>query len=257
MISRNSTELQVHGIAGRQVLVTGASSGLGLHFAKLFARHKGHVLAAARSFEKVQLLCEEISASGGVAEPLRLDVSDAKAVTSMLGSREIDIVINNAGVTVSTPALDHQPEDIDRIVDINLKGVFHVARAAAEGMKARGQGGSIVNVASILGHRVAGQVSAYAASKGGVLQLTRSFALEWARYGIRVNAICPGYVETELNKEFFASKPGQDLIRRVPQRKLGQVEDLDAAILLLASDLGRFMTGSDIVVDGGHLVSSL
>jgi NAD(P)-dependent dehydrogenase (short-subunit alcohol dehydrogenase family) len=236
------------GIRGKRVLVTGASSGLGVHFAKLFAAQGAEVLAAARRVEKVQTLCEDITEAGGTATALELDVSDGAAVKKALSSQVIDIVINNAGTTVSAPALAHEP---------NVKGAFYVAQAAASGMKDRGTGGSIVNVASILGKRVAGHVAAYAASKGGVLQLTGSLALEWARYGIRVNAICPGYIETELNREFFQSEPGQALIRRVPQRRLGQPEDLDGAILLLASDLGRFMTGSEIAVDGGHLMSSL
>jgi NAD(P)-dependent dehydrogenase (short-subunit alcohol dehydrogenase family) len=245
------------GIRGKRVLVTGASSGLGVHFAKLFAAQGAEVLAAARRVEKVQTLCEDITEAGGTATALELDVSDGAAVKKALSSQVIDIVINNAGTTVSAPALAHEPDDIDRILDTNVKGAFYVAQAAASGMKDRGTGGSIVNVASILGKRVAGHVAAYAASKGGVLQLTGSLALEWARYGIRVNAICPGYIETELNREFFQSEPGQALIRRVPQRRLGQPEDLDGAILLLASDLGRFMTGSEIAVDGGHLMSSL
>jgi NAD(P)-dependent dehydrogenase (short-subunit alcohol dehydrogenase family) len=124
-------------------------------------------------------------------------------------------------------------------------------------MKAAGKGGVIVNVASILGHRVAGHLSGYAASKAGLVQLTRALALEWARYGIRVNALCPGYIETEINRDFFASEAGQALIRRVPQRRLGQPEDLDGPLMLLVSDLGRFMTGADLVVDGGHLVTSI
>ena len=131
------------------------------------------------------------------------------------------------------------------------------AQAAAQQMKVSGQGGSIVNVASILGKRVAGHVTAYAASKGGVMQLTRAMALEWARYGIRVNALCPGYIETELNSDFFQSEPGLALIRRIPQRRIGQPEYLDGAMLLLASDLGTFIAGADLAVDGGHLVSSL
>ena len=170
---------------------------------------------------------------------------------------DLDVVINNAGTTVSKSALNHSGTEIDTIIDTNLKGVFHVAKAAAASMVARDIEGSIINVASILGHRVAGHASAYAASKAAVLQLTRALALEWARYGVRVNALSPGYIETELNRDFFASEAGKALIRRVPQRKLGQPEDLDGPILLLASDLGRFMTGADIAVDGGHLVSSL
>lgn len=245
------------GIAGKTALVTGTSSGLGAHFATLLAAQGATVIAAARRLERVEALCAHIASEGGSARPLALDVSDPEAVEAALKGLALDIVVNNAGVSVSAPAFEHGPDEIDRIIDTNLKGAFHVARAAAAGMAARGSGGSIVNIASILGSRVAGHVSAYAASKGGLLQLTRALALEWARHDIRVNALCPGYIETELNRAFFASEAGQKLIRRVPQRRLGQPEDLDGPLLLLVSDLGRFMTGADIAADGGHLVSSL
>lgn len=251
------TVMQYPGLAGRRVLVTGASSGLGDHFARVFAAQGAHVVVAARRQDRVQALAAEIAAQGGAATAIALDVADAAQVEQALADLDLDIVINNAGTTVSAAALDHDATVIDQIIDTNLKGVFHVARAAAQSMKDRGRGGSIVNIASILSHRVAGHASAYAASKGGVLQLTRALALEWARYGIRVNALCPGYIETDLNRDFFASPAGEALIKRVPQRQLGQPEDLDGALLLLASDLGRFMTGADIAVDGGHLISSL
>lgn len=188
---------------------------------------------------------------------MRLDVSDPRSVASALTGRCFDIVVNNAGVTATASALEHGAAEIDRIIDTNLKGAFHVARTTGAAMVAAGHGGSIVNIASILGLRVAGHVSAYAISKAGLVQMTRALALEWARHSIRVNSLCPGYIETELNRDFFASEPGQALIRRVPQRRLGRPEDLDGPLLLLASDLGAFMTGTELVVDGGHLVSSL
>lgn len=245
------------GLAGRRALVTGASSGLGAHFTRLLARQGAIVTAAARRLDRVEALCAEVAAEGSEAHALRLDVTDAQDVAASLAGREFDIVVNNAGVTLSASALDHDAADIDRIIDTNLKGAFHVARTTAAAMAAGGRPGCIVNVASILGLRVAGHVSAYAASKGGLVQLTRALALEWARHGIRVNALCPGYVETELNRDFFASEQGRALIRRVPQRRLGRPEDLDGPLLLLVSDLGGFMTGTELVVDGGHLVSSL
>lgn len=154
-------------------------------------------------------------------------------------------------------ALDMSVDEWDRVVDTNLKGVFLIAQAAARHMKAGRRGGAIVNVASILGHRVAGALASYVASKAGVIRLTEALALEWARYGIRVNALCPGYIETDINREFFTSEPGLALIKRIPQRRLGLPEDLDGALLLLTTDAGRYITGSSIVVDGGHLVSSL
>lgn len=245
------------GIAGRSVLVTGASSGLGEHFARLLAAQGAHVTAAARRVDRVAALCDDLRAQGFQAQPLALDVSSAKAVDAALSGQVFDMVVNNAGTSHSCAALDLDADTLDAVIDTNLKGVFHVARSAAAAMRAEGRTGSIVNVASILGSRVAGHVAAYAASKAAVLQLTRALALEWARYGIRVNALSPGYIETELNRDFFASDQGQALIRRVPQRRLGQPGDLDGALLLLLSDLGGFITGSDIVADGGHLVSSL
>lgn len=245
------------GLNGRKALVTGASAGLGAHFAKLLARNGVHVTAAARRSDKVAALCESIKKAGGSATPLSLDVTDAQCVSQALADKVFDIVVNNAGIAISASAFDHDAAIIDRVIDTNLKGSFHVARTAAANMAAQGQRGSIVNIASILGFRVSGHIAAYAASKAGLVHLTRAMALEWARYGIQVNALCPGYIETDLNRDFFATDAGKALIRHVPQRRLGQPEDLDGALLLLVSDLGRFMTGSEIVVDGGHLVSSL
>ncbi len=245
------------GLAGKTALVTGASSGLGAHFAQLLAGQGVQVTAAARRLDRVTALAAQINAAGGTAQGLEIDVADPASVTATLAGKTYDIVINNAGTTLSAAALDHDAEAIDRIIDTNLKGAFHVARVTGAAMAAKGGGGVIVNVASILGKRVAGHVAAYTASKAGLVQLSRALALEWARHGIRVNSLCPGYIETELNRAFFASDAGKALIRRVPQRRLGQPADLDGPLLLLVSDLGRFMTGTEIVADGGHLVSSL
>lgn len=245
------------GLAGKSALVTGASSGLGVHFARLLAAQGVSVTLAARRADKVAALCGEIAAAGGHATPLALDVADGAAVIAGLSDKVFDIVVNNAGTAATATALDHDAATIDRVIDTNLKGPFHVARATAQAMVAAKRGGTIINIASILGFRVAGQVAAYAASKSGLVQLSRSLALEWARHGIRVNALCPGYIETEINRDFFATEAGQTLLRRVPQRRLGQPSDLDGAFLLLASDLSGFMTGTEIIVDGGHVISSL
>ena len=166
------------------------------------------------------------------------------------------MLVNNAGIANTAPALHLAEDDWDRVVDTNLKGAFLCAQAAARLMK-DGGGGTIVNVASILASRVAAQVAPYAASKAGLVQLTRALALEWARHGVRVNALLPGYVETEINRGFFASEAGRAMLKRIPQRRLGQPADLDGPLLLLCSDASRYMTGAEIAVDGGHLVSSL
>ena len=247
-------------LADTTALVTGASGGLGAHFATVLARAGARVAVAARRQEACQAVCAAIEAAGGAAIAVALDVSDATGVSAAVQEAAtrlggLDILVNNAGVTATVPLLDLEESDWDRILDTNLKGAFLVGQAAARLM--RGNGGAIINVASILGERVAGQLAPYAASKAGLLQLTRAMALEWARHGIRVNALCPGYIETDLNRAFFQSETGQAMIRRIPQRRLGRPEDLDGALLLLAGLAGAFMTGSAITIDGGHLVSSL
>jgi NAD(P)-dependent dehydrogenase (short-subunit alcohol dehydrogenase family) len=246
-------------LRGKAALVTGASGGLGLHFARLLARHGAVVTLAARRREALEAACAAIRDAGGSAHSIQLDVTDGASIASALsqaGTR-FDILINNAGVSGTSRAMDLDEAAWDRVLDTNLKGVFLVAQAVAQVMRTAGKGGAIVNIASILGHRVAGSLSAYAASKAGVIQLTKALALEWARDGIRVNALCPGYMETDINRQFLASEDGLRLVKRIPLRRLGKPEELDGALLLLASEAGSYMTGSTIEVDGGHLVSSL
>lgn len=246
-------------LTGKTALITGASGGLGLHFAKFLAANGASVILTARRKAALDQACGEIRAAGGSAEALEMDVSRADSVAQAFASLPgpLDILINNAGVTTTQRAQDLEEAVWDSILDTNLKGAFLVAQAAARDMKAAGKSGAIVNVASILGLRVAGSVSPYAASKAGLIHLTKALALEWARDKIRVNALCPGYIETDLNRDFFASEAGQTLIKRIPQRRLGKPEELDGALLLLCSDAGSYITGSVIAVDGGHLVSSL
>jgi NAD(P)-dependent dehydrogenase (short-subunit alcohol dehydrogenase family) len=243
----------------KTALITGASGGLGAHFGRVLAENGYHVVLAARRLDKVQALADALVGEGGRAEAQVLDVTSATSVDQAFSnmSRMPDVVVNNAGVAGASAAMDMSEADFCQVMDTNLKGAFLVSQRAAQGMQARGRGGAIVNIASILGLRVAGGVSAYAASKAALVQMTKAHALEWARYGIRVNALCPGYIETPLNRDFFASDPGQALIRRIPQRRLGQMSDLDAPLLMLLSDSAAYLTGCALPVDGGHLVSSL
>lgn len=249
-------------LTGRTALVTGASSGLGRHFAGVLAKAGARVALAARRADALAETRAAIGAAGGSAVVVAMDVTDPASVTAAVGEAwdalgRIDILVNNAGVTATRPFLDMSEEEWDRVIDTNLTGCARVARAVAQRMRDDGKGGAIVNIASILGLRVAGQVSSYIAAKGGLVHLTKAMALELARYGIRVNALCPGYVETELNADFFASDAGKALVKRIPQRRLGRLADLDGPLLLLASDAGAYMTGSVLAVDGGHLASSL
>lgn len=246
-------------LAGKTVLVTGASSGLGLHFARVLSAQGAKVVLAARRVETLEAARADIIAKGGIASTIVLDVTDPASVEAAFAAigDAPDIVINNAGIADNKPAIDMDVATWDGVVDTNLKGAFLVAQAAARAMRAAGKGGSIVNIASITGIRPAGNLAAYAASKAGLIHLTKTLALEWARYGIRVNALCPGYIETDLNRDFFASEAGKTLIKRIPQRRLGQPSELDGALLLFASDAGSYITGASLAADGGHLVSSL
>jgi NAD(P)-dependent dehydrogenase (short-subunit alcohol dehydrogenase family) len=246
---------------GRVALVTGASSGLGAHFAQLLASVGARVGLAARRTDRLREQVDAIAAAGGEARAVALDVTDAASVSRCLDELSDwgapDIVINNAGVTVTKPLLQQTEADYDAVIDANLKGGWLVATEAARRMVAAERGGCIVNVASILGERVAGGVAPYAISKAGVVQSTKAMALELARYRIRVNALLPGYVVTDLNRDFLASEAGQKLQARIPSRRFSELSDLEGPLLLLASDAGAAMTGAVVAVDGGHLVSSL
>ncbi len=255
MTSKIETLLRVD---GKRALVTGASSGFGAHFAKLLSAAGAEVILAARRTDKLQALREDIERAGGKAGVVALDVSSKDSVAACFEQvGACDIVINNAGITVTRALLDQTEEDWDSVIDTNLKGCFLVATEAARRLRDAKRAGSIVNIASILGERVASAVAPYAISKAGVVQATKVMALELARYQIRVNALLPGYVVTDLNKDFLDSEPGQKLRQRVPTRTFGEISDLDAPLLLLASDAGKGMTGACLAVDRGHLVSSL
>jgi NAD(P)-dependent dehydrogenase (short-subunit alcohol dehydrogenase family) len=250
------------GLQGRCVLVTGASSGLGAHFAGLLADAGARVWLAARRTDRLQALQSELRARGHRVDSIALDVTAGERVAAAFDAMAAadalpDVVINNAGVGLGTPALETSEADWDQVLDTNLKGAWLVATEAARRLVAAGRAGSIVNIASILGERVGASVAPYAASKAALVHLTKALALEWARHGIRVNALAPGYIVTDINREFLASEPGEKMRKRIPQRRFGEPGDLDGPLLLLASDAGRYMTGALLAADGGHLVSGL
>jgi 2-deoxy-D-gluconate 3-dehydrogenase len=249
-------------LEGRTALVTGANGGLGSHFAQTLARAGARVAVAARRLDSLAAVQQAIEKAGGRAAPVALDVTNPASVAKAFEQAAaalgpVSVVVNNAGIAITKPLLDHTEEDWQQVIEVNLNGAWRVAQAAARHMVEHKQGGSIVNIASILGLRVSAQVPSYAASKAALIQLTKAMALELARYKIRVNALAPGYVETGINREFFASEAGQALIKRIPQRRVGQPEELDGALLLLASDAGSFTTGAVLAVDGGQVVNTL
>lgn len=253
---------QLFSVRGKVVLVTGASSGFGLHFARVLAREGAKVGLAARRMDVLESVAADIRKSGGTAAVVKLDVSDAASVRQAVQSVEgalgrIDVLVNNSGISIPKPLLEQTEEDFDAVIDTNLKGAFLVATEVARHMRADGKGGSIINMESVLSFRQAGHVAPYAASKSGLTQFTRVMALELARYNIRVNGIAPGYFSTDINKQFFDTAGGAAMIKRMPLRRLGKVEELEGPLLLLASDASSYMSGATIVVDGAHLCSGL
>jgi len=246
-------------LSGQTALVTGASSGLGRRFALTLAAAGADVVLAARRTDKLNELAGEIAGLGRRAEAVAMDVTDLSSIetavhTAHRNMGRIDILVNNAGVAVTKSALDHTEEDWDFVIDTNLKGAFFVAQTVAKTMAEDG-GGSIINIASILGERVLKQLASYAAAKAGLVQATKSMALEWARHNIRVNAVAPGYIITEINRDFLTGAGGEKMRKGVPMRRFGEESDLDGPLLLLASGASGFMTGSVLTVDGGHVLS--
>jgi 3-oxoacyl-[acyl-carrier protein] reductase len=245
-------------LTGQVALVTGASSGIGVRFAEVLAANGAAVVVIARRAERLAALCERIEAAGGRALAVAADVTDRDAMRGAYDAAEkgfgtVTVLANNAGIAVAGRAVETAESDWRRVLDTNLDAVFFWAQEAARRMLAAGKRGSIVNTASVLGFGVAKGVAAYAIAKAGVVQLTKALAIELAFKGVRVNAIAPGYIVTEINREWLAGEGGK-MTREIPAGRFGEERDLDGALLLLASDAGRYITGETIVVDGGQIV---
>lgn len=249
-------------LSGKIALVTGASSGLGRHFVKVLARAGATVAATARRLDRLETLAEECRSEGLQVLAAQADVADRASIFAAVqrieaAAGQVTVLVNAAGISINKSFLDHEEQDYDQVVDTNLKGTWNATQAVARRLVDAKQPGVIVNVGSIFGHRVAGNASSYCASKAAVLHLTRALSLELTRYGIRVNTLSPGLFHTEMTEQMFQSGFAESLIKHTPARRAGNPADLDGALLLLASDASRYMSGSVVVVDGGILNSSL
>jgi NAD(P)-dependent dehydrogenase (short-subunit alcohol dehydrogenase family) len=250
-------------LTGKRALVTGASSGLGDHFARILAEQGAEVVLAARRLEKLETLAKEITDAGGKAFPVAMDVTSPDSVSAAFAAiateldGPCDIIVNNSGVGQASWYQDTTEEEWQGIVDTNLSGVWRVAKAATNALLEAGKPGSIINIASVTALQPALMNAGYAASKAAVDHMTRVMAVEIARYGIRVNAIAPGYYKTAINDEYLDSEHGDTMRKRIPMRRFGQHHELDGALMLLASDAGSYMTGETIRVDGGHVLMPL
>ncbi len=254
-------------LSGRVAFVTGASSGLGAQFARTLARAGAGVVLASRRIEKLKELRARIEGEGGDAHVVELDVTDHDSIKSAVAHAEtemgsIDILVNNSGVSTTQRIQDVTPEDYDFIFDTNVKGAFFVAQEVGKRMLARSRGaapgsftgGRIINIASMAGMEVLPQIGVYCMGKAAVVQMTRAMALKWGRFGINVNALCPGYIDTEINHDHWRTEQGQKLIAMLPRKRVGQPQDLDALIVLLASDQSHFINGAVIAADDGFAV---
>ena len=254
-------------LSGRVAFITGASSGLGAQFARTLARAGAGVVLASRRIEKLKELRARIEGEGGDAHVVELDVTDHNSIKSAVAHAEtemgsIDILVNNSGVSTTQRLQDVTPEDYDFIFDTNVKGAFFVAQEVGKRMLARSRGaapgsftgGRIINIASMAGLKVLPQIGAYCMSKAAVVQMTRAMALEWGRFGINVNAICPGYIDTEINHYHWQTEQGKKLMDMLPRKRVGQPQDLDVLLVMLASDQSHFVNGAVIAADDGFAV---
>ena len=251
-------------LSGRVAFVTGASSGLGAQFARTLAGAGAAVVLASRRLEMLKTLRAEIESQGGDAHVVELDVTDHDAIKSAVAHAEtevgsIDILVNNSGVSTTQRIQDVSPDDFDLVFDTNVKGAFFVAQEVGKRMLARAKGaapgtytgGRIINIASMAGLRVLPQIGVYCMSKAAVVQMTKAMALEWGRFGINVNAICPGYIDTEINHQHWQTEQGQKLVQMLPRKRIGQAKDLDAVLVMLCANESHFINGAIISADDG------
>jgi NAD(P)-dependent dehydrogenase (short-subunit alcohol dehydrogenase family) len=251
-------------LSGRVALVTGASSGLGAQFAKTLAKAGAAVVLASRRVDKLKDLCSEIEAEGGDAHAVQLDVTNTASIKAAVARAEtevgsIDILINNSGVSTTQRIQDVSEDDYDFVMGTNTKGAFFMAQEVGKRMLARAKGqapgsytgGRIVNIASMAGLKVLPQIGVYCMSKAAVVHMTKAMACEWGKYGINVNAICPGYIDTEINHHHWQTEQGQKLVQMLPRKRIGKPEDLDALLVMLCSDQSHFVNGAIIAADDG------
>ena len=254
-------------LSGRVALVTGASSGLGMHFAKTLAAAGAAVVLAGRRVERLKTLRADIESAGGDAHVVTMDVTDPQDIKAAVAHAEtemgtIDILVNNSGVSTTQKLVDVTPDDYDFVMNTNTRGAFFVAQEVGKRMIARSKGaapgtftgGRIVNIASMAGLKVLSQIGVYAMSKAAVIHMTRAMALEWGRFGVNVTAICPGYIDTEINHHHWTTDAGRKLIDMLPRKRLGKPEDLDVVLLMLCSDQSHFINGTAIQADDGFSV---
>jgi hypothetical protein len=254
-------------LSGRVALVTGASGGLGAQFARVLSAAGAGVVLAARRIERLKTLRAEIEASDGDAHVVGMDVTDLTSIRAAVAHAEtemgaIDILVNNSGVSATNKLTDVSLDEYDHVMGTNVRGAFFVAQEVAKRMIARSKGeapgtytgGRIVNIASMAGLRVSPQIGVYCMSKAAVVHMTRAMALEWGRFGINVNALCPGYIDTDINHHVWQTDAGKRMIESMPRKRIGQPRDLDAALLMLCANESRFVNGAVLSADDGQAI---